>query len=809
MVLQPKRWEDEMIQDIRFGIRMLIKNPGFSVTVMLTLALGIGVCTALFSAYNALVLKPLPFKEAESVVAFASRFSFADYQDLAARTQTLAGLTVVSEAGPTLSFEYKSAGQTQREGFGVMSCQLVAANYFSLLGAEMAVGRGFLPEEVRTPMTHPVVVLSHYFWERAFHSNPQIIGQPLRVAGQPFIIIGVTAREFVGTAPNRPACWLPLMMRDALEPAASIAPEQSWLANRDRADFNLWGRLKPGVTAAQAQAELTSLIAQIESEHPRENRKAAVKLQRAPGLVPVDEAGEAAQVFLILPLSVLLVLLIACANVANLMLARAARRQKEVSTRLALGATRGRIVRQLLTESVLIAAAGGALGLLLAWWALKILYPLFLSHLTLPVPFIDSLAINLEPDYRVFGFTLLMAVLAGVAAGLAPAWQASRPNLTTALKGEGSIFGEHLSQSRLRNGLIVVQLAFSLMLLVSAGLLVRNLQKLQTIDTGFETERLFAVEVDLGAARARETETLRQQLAARLSSRPDVQSVSRTSRAPLSGVAGDGLVALPGQTDAKNLLEARYDIVSANHLATLGLPLLHGRNFTEQEATSGARVVIISAAMVRRLWPHFNDPRQALGLTIATQAGQTDVTEEDATTPARFPVYEIIGIARDAVSGVIFQPDRAHLYLPFKPGGQGGEYLLVRTRTEARRVMATLQGEVTALNPHATLDAKTTTEWLTLQNAPFRIGATLALALGLAALALAAIGLYGVMSFLVAQRTREVGIRVALGAEAHSILALFLKQGMRLVSVGLALGLLGGANSLLTAEAYGCTCSTR
>jgi predicted permease len=804
--LLPKRWEDDMFQDLRYGVRMLFRQPGVSAVILLTLALGIGVNTALFTVFNALVLKPLPLQDVDSIVEVQKtpelgqhgrRFSYPDYQDYAARTQTLAGLTLISEMGATLGIEHAGhaqpgAAQSEREEFGYVNCQLVSANYFSLLGAQMALGRGFLPEEERTPGTHPVVVLSHYFWERSLKSNPQVIGQAIRLAGQPFTIVGVTAKEFIGTKPNRPTCWAPLMMRDALNDATQ-AQALGWHTDRNVAAFDMWGRMKPGVTTAQAQAELSALTEQLGREYPGANRKATVQLKRAPGFVSVDE--EVGQIFLILPLSVAMVLLIACANVANLMLARAAKRQKEIGTRLALGATRLRIIRQLLTESLLIALAGGALGLLLTWWSLKVLYPALLAQSALPGNFLASLAIDLEPDYRVFGFTLLMALLTGVAAGLAPALQASHPNLTQALKGEGSVFGEHLSQSRLRNGLIVAQLACSLMLLVSAGLLVRNLQKLQTIDTGFETARLFTVDVDLGYARAPQTEDLRQQLAARLRALPDVQAVSRVSRAPLSGLAPKTAVALTGQSEHERLPEARYDFVSPNHLETLGVPLLSGRNFTEQEANGGARVVVLSAAAARKLWPQFTSPAQALGQALSIEAGEFKpaASPDNAATPARFPVYQVIGVARDTITGLVFVRNDPLIYLPLSPGAPDGEHLLVRTRTDARRVMASIRAEVTALNPDATLAMSLTAGMLDLQTRPFRLAANLALGLGLAALLLAAIGLYGVMSFVVAQRTREIGVRITLGAEPRSILALFLKQGLRLIGIGILLGLLGGA----------------
>jgi predicted permease len=805
--LQPQRWEDEMFQDLRYGVRMLLKNPGFTAVVILTIALGIGVNTALFTVFNAFALKPMPLKDADSIVEimgvpqpgqWGRRFSYPEYQDYAASTQTLVGLALISEQAATLGIEHtghaqQDAAQSEREEFGYVSCHLVSANYFSLLGANMMLGRGFLPEEERTPGTHPVAVLSHYFWEQAFKSNPQVIGQTIRLAGQPFVIVGVTAKEFIGTSPNRPACWLPLMMRSALHQEPQ-SPAPSWHTDRRFLTFGMWGRMKPGVTIEQAQAELHALTEQLAREYPGENRKATVRLTRAPAYISFDGDGP---LLLMPPLSVLLVLLIACANVANLLLARAAKRQKEIGTRLALGATRVRIIRQLLTESMLIALAGGGLGLLLAWWSLIALFPVVLSQFDLPSTYLASLAIDPQPDLRVFGYTLLMVLLAGIAAGLAPAWQASRPNLTLALKGEGSVLGEHLSQSRLRNALIVVQLAFSLVLLVSSGLLVRSLQKLQMIDMGFETARLFTVEVDLGTARARQTEDLRQQLAARLRALPDVQSVSRASRAPLSGSASTTAVALAGQTDRAALLEASYDFVSSGHLETLGVSLLQGRNFTEQEANAGARVVVLSAAAVRKLWPQFNDLSQVLGQSLGIAAGEirpaASPTIAEATSPATLPVYQVIGVARDTITGSVIERNDPLLYLPLSPGNPPGEFLLVRTRADAQRVMGMMRAEITALNPDATLAMKATAEWRDSQMTPFRIIANVALALGLMALLLASIGLYGVMSFVVAQRTREVGIRIALGAEPSSILVLFFKQNLRLISIGILLGLLGGA----------------
>jgi macrolide transport system ATP-binding/permease protein len=795
-----------MIQDLRYGMRMSLKHPGYSAVVLLTLALGIGVNTAAFTAFNALALKPLPIKDVDSIVEIRGvpetgrqtlRFSYPEYLDYSARTQTMAGLALATEMGATIGIEHaKQGAESQREDFGYVNCQLVSSSYFSLFGANMALGRRFLPEEERAPGASPVVVLSHYFWERAFKSDSQVIGRTIRLSGQPFVIVGVTAKEFIGHAPNRPACWLPLMMRYVLSDTEQ-SQVSNWHTDRGAVSFNLWGRMKPGVTTAQAQSEMNALTEQLAREYPHgsmgENRKASVKLRSAPSFASADGDEGEGQIFLILPISVGLVLLIACANVANLTLARAAKRQQEIGVRLALGATRWRIIRQLLTESLLLAGAGGAVGLLLAWWALKVLYPVLLSQLKLSSIFLASLAIDMEPDYRVFGFTLLAALLAGLSAGLAPALQASHPSLTVALKGEGSIFGEFLSQSRLRNVLIVVQLAFSLVLLISAGLLIRNLQKLQKIDTGYETTRLFALDVDLG----RQTETLRNQLETRLRALPNVQSVGRASHAPLSGLAPRSAIALPGRADQTNLLSIGYDFVSPSYLETLGVPLLVGRNFTEQESNGGAPVVVLSASAVRKIWPQFNDLGQALGQSIGIEAGEirpiVSPQTGGASSPASFPVFQVIGVARDAITGLIFRPADPLAYLPLSSGNPSGKYLLARTRTDVHHVIGAVRAEIHALNPEATLTFRPTAKMLSFQTMPFRIAAKIALTLGLAALLLASIGLYGVMAFVVTQRTREIGVRVALGAESRDILALFLRQGMRLIGAGVLLGLLGGA----------------
>ncbi|MBO0800128.1 MAG: ABC transporter permease, partial [Blastocatellia bacterium] len=518
------RFLETLFQDLRYGARMLLKHPAFTFTAALTLALGIGVNTALFTVFDAFMLKPLPVKDPDSLVNFngvdrnggrRELFSYLDYLDYRDHNTTLTELVAWEIAVVALG-EAQVGYDLSVEGADYVFGQIVSANYFAALGAKMDLGRGFLPEEDRTPGTSPVIVLSHQFWQRQFDSDPHIVGKIIRLQGHSFTVVGVTAREFVGTYLDAPAFWTPLMMRDQVIPLGGWENHQRWLTERGSDSFQLLGLLKPGVAPQAAQAEMSMIAQRLAQQYPGDNRKTRVVTRSNARFINL----EAKQLPLIVPVLIAfgLALLIACANVANLLLARAAMRQKEIGVRLALGASRLRVIRQLLTESMLISVIGGLAGLLAASWTLRILYNILLARVPEFPPYL-----NLQLDYRIFGFTMLAAIGAGVAAGLAPALQASRPDLTTALKDEGSILGLHLSQSRLRNGLVVTQIAMSLTLLIGAGLLARYLQKAQTIDIGFEPRNLLSVAVNLnalGAQSAQQRGEVRRLLAERLRTLP-------------------------------------------------------------------------------------------------------------------------------------------------------------------------------------------------------------------------------------------------------------------------------------------------
>jgi predicted permease len=797
--LQPKRWEDEMIQDLRCGIRVLLKNPGFTAIAIFTLALGIGVNTALFTVYDAFVLKPLPLKDPESIANLMGYdregkrnrlFSYLDYVDYRDRNTSFDGLIAWNQF--SVPFENQAedvAGSwVLPANFGVG--HLVSGNYFAVLGAEMALGRGFAPEEDRTPGTHPVLVLSHICWTRHFNSDPNVVGKTVRLAGLPFTIIGVTAPGFIGLTPDSPQFWAPLMMRDQL---VSNWNHGTWLTERSVDSFDLTGRLKPGVTRAQAQTEMNVIAQQLASAYPDPHRKASVGISSGATFIQLDDEVKP----LVAPLltAVGLVLLIACVNVTNMLLARAAGRQREIAVRLALGASRVRVVRQLLTESVFLAGLGGAAGLLLAIWAIRLIYPLVLAELPVPPLMLETFALDLSPDYRVFAFALLVSLLAGIAAGLAPALQSSRPNLSGALKDEGSTLGAQFSQSRLRNALVVMQIAVCLTLLIAAGLLARNLRKLQAIETGLVTKNVFTLNLSAQGTEPNRLNEFYRQLAARLRTLPGVKSVSQAQRQPLTGPLRTTPITIDGQSQlASRRLQASYNFVSADYFQTLGLRITRGRGFTEQEAQAKAPVVVISESTARRFWPQENPIGKRLGIGVVARQLATEATSD---TTANFPLYEIIGLTNDTRQGLIWRRDETFLYLPLSTTSantkEADKYLIVSTEGDARALMRAAHKEATALDPKLFVLLRLVDDSLSYQMIPFQAVALLAGVLGMLALLLAAIGLYGVMSFIVSQRTREIGIRMALGAQRRDVITLFLRQGGKLIAIGVAIGLAGGA----------------
>ena len=552
------RWIEDIGRDLGFGVRMLLKHPGFTAVVVLTLALGIGVNTAIFTFFN-IYLRPLPIKDPEMVVHLKYQgehldFSYLNYVYLRDNTQVFSDLIAHCEEGDLL--EVKSAAEEPEEVAG----EFVSDNFFSVLGGSVVLGRTFTPEENRVPGRDQVVVLSHHFWQRRFAGDPNVVGQTLRLDGKPFTVIGVLGREFAGFNLEIPDIWLPLMTRGEVH-TWNVA-QGDWFGKRSLEWLRVSGRLKPGRTIEEANAEMQLLSGQLARAYPEIKPRESIRAVSSARLAQGNESGKFLMVIGIPLAATGIVLLIACSNVANLLLSRAATRRKEIGVRLCLGASRSRVIRQLLTESFLLAGLGGIAGLLLTRWSVELLAALFVSQSGKPDP--ASVALDFSPDVRILGFTILVSLASGLAFGLAPALQATRADLAAAIKDEGAGFGRRLDRSRLRNGLVVAQVALCLVLLIPAGLLLRAVLHALTLDPGFETERLLVVRYNLelsGFDKPRE-QLFRQQLMERLASLPGVEQVS---------AMGEGSIAyitLPGEREGadRRFGRAPYTVIPPNIL---------------------------------------------------------------------------------------------------------------------------------------------------------------------------------------------------------------------------------------------------
>jgi predicted permease len=768
----------DLVQDVRYSIRTLRKSPGFAIAAVLALGLGIGANTGIFTILNAVALRPLPVADSGRVVSVyqsfrgkvnrnthgsISYFSYPEYQTYRDSNHVFSGLAASASAGASL------AGAETRHIDG----QIVSCNFFSTLGRAPVLGREFSAGECAHDDGAPVVVLSNAFWESQFHADPQIIGSTIILNRRAFTVIGIAPQGFGGTEMVASSFWAPLVMQKTLVSGASLLADSnvSWL--------EMVGRLKPGVSIARARAELTVIAGRLDQSHPGMTTTLAVDTATflgEPEARTIVLAGGSVAL-----LAVGLVLFIACANVANLLLSRAAARQKEIAIRLSAGATRGRLVRQLLTESVLISLAGGALGSMLAFWSFKGLFQIVMSKLPSSIP---PLALNLSPDLRVLGYAIVISALSGILFGLAPALQATRPDLVSALKEEGSGFAGRFSRGWLRSGLVVAQVAMCLVLLIAAGLLTRGLESAQTLDPGFSMKGVVAASFDLDAEGYDNARALQfhRQLIERVSAIPGVDAASQAVVVPLSASSHGTMIELDGVNS-----QIRYNDVSSSFFSLLSIPIVRGRGFTEAEALAGAPVAVISEATAARFWPN-QDP---LGKTFRKGKEKSQVA--------------VIGVAKDIRATDLAHVEKNFFYFPSTLEFQARMNLLAHSNDNIATTVKLIRDAAHSLDANVIVTAKPLEENMEFWQLPSRILAMLTTALGLLGLLLASLGIYGIVSYTVSGRIREIGIRMTLGAKPAGILGLILKQAMRPVILGLVIGLIlcAAASRLMSVMLYG------
>jgi putative ABC transport system permease protein len=760
---------ETLIQDLRYGMRMLIRNPAFTTVAVITLALGIGANAALFSVVNGVLLKSLPFKDPDRLLFVwetnsrlssstipASKLNYRDWKEQNHAFDSIA-------ARQPLSVNLTSNDKPEK-----IQGEKIAAEYFQVLGIDPIAGRVFLAEEDK-PGGERVVLLSHGLWQRRFGGDPKIVGQTITINGQGTTVVGIMPNDY---RPNI-EFWIPLAID---------------FTNSDRSlhEIQVIGRLAPGMTQEQAQAEMNTIAARLAEQYPDLNAGWGV------ALVPVHQmiVQNIRPALLVLLGAVGFVLLIACTNVANLLLARAASREREIAIRIALGASRFRLVRQVLTESVLIALIGGSLGVLVALWGTDFLVGLNPQG----IPRAHEIGV----DARVLGFALGVSILSGIVFGLVPALQASKPNLNETLKESGKSSAGNLRGRHIRSALVITEVALALVLLVGAGLLIKSFSKLQEIDAGFNREKLLTLQMFLPPAQYPEAEkqvAFYKESLQRFASLPGVTSAAAITQAPLAGGGPQIIFAVEGRPmpAPSEAPISSYRIISLDYFQTMGIPLVAGRTFAEGDDLTSQAVIIVNQNMANNMWPGENavGKRMTVGVPLPGE-------DPDWAT-----VVGVVGnIKHTSLSGETgMQMYQAVLQAPAR-----NMTFVLRTAVEPMSVVESARSTIASLDPTLPISNVKTMDRIVYDSvAPFRFNMYLLGLFAMVAVILTTIGVYGVMNYSVTQRTQEIGIRMALGAQPGEVRALVLKQGLVLSSIGLVIGLAGcfAVTRLMSSLLYG------